>query len=241
MPESPPAPARALAIGAHPDDIEFGCGATLARWAAAGCIVHHLVCTDGSKGSWDPSEDVAALVVTRQQEQRAAAAALGATGEVVFLGWPDGELETGLRQRWEIAYWIRRLQPAVVLAHDPWKRYRLHPDHHAAGRLACDGVVAARDPHFFPEQAIAQHRPDELWLFEADEVNHVQDVSGFGTTKVAALEAHRSQWRSTMFIPDDDDGTARARFQRKVLDELATDGRRAGVAQGEAFHRITEL
>jgi LmbE family N-acetylglucosaminyl deacetylase len=239
--EHPPTPDRALAIGAHPDDIEFGCGATLARWAADGCVVHHLVCTDGSKGSWDPAADVAALVVSRQHEQRAAATTLGATGEVVFLGWPDGELEAGLRQRWEVAYWIRRLQPSVVLAHDPWKRYRLHPDHHAAGRLACDGVVAARDPHFFPEQAIAHHRPDELWLFEADEANHVEDVSGFGDTKVAALEEHRSQWRSTMFIPDDDDGTARASFRRKVLDDLAAVGRRAGVSQGEAFHRITDL
>ena len=51
-------PASALAIGAHPDDIEFGCGATLAKWAAAGCRIHHLILTDGSKGSWDPDADV---------------------------------------------------------------------------------------------------------------------------------------------------------------------------------------
>ncbi len=98
-----PTPAVALAIGAHPDDVEFGCGATLAKWAKAGCVVHHLICTDGAKGSWDPTADVAELVVTRQGEQRAAARALGATGECVFLGWPDGELESGLRQRWEVA------------------------------------------------------------------------------------------------------------------------------------------
>jgi LmbE family N-acetylglucosaminyl deacetylase len=98
-----PTPARALAVGAHPDDIEFGAGATLARWAAAGCVVNHLICTDGSKGTWDPSQDVAELVHLRQDEQRAAATALGATGEVAFLGWPDGELESGLRQRWQVA------------------------------------------------------------------------------------------------------------------------------------------
>ncbi len=68
-----PTPGAALAIGAHPDDIEFGCGATLAKWSAAGCVVHHLVCTDGSKGTWDVDADIAALVVMRQQEQRAAA------------------------------------------------------------------------------------------------------------------------------------------------------------------------
>lgn len=241
MPNNPPTPPSALAVAAHPDDIEFGCGATLARWASLGCEVHHLICTDGSKGTWDAKADTTALVATRQQEQRAAAAALGATGEVVFLGWPDGELEAGLRQRWQVAYWIRRLRPTVVLGHDPWRRYRLHPDHRAAGLLACDGVVAARDPHFFPEQAIAHHRPDELWLFEADEVNHVEDVTGFGDVKLAALEAHRSQLVSTMFISDDDDGTERDRFRRRVLDELARHGSSIGAGQGEAFHRITDL
>ncbi|MGK2948884.1 MAG: PIG-L deacetylase family protein, partial [Acidimicrobiales bacterium] len=164
-----PTPAVALAIGAHPDDIEFGCGATLAKWAAAGTVVHHLVCTDGSKGSWDPSADVAALVVQRQAEQRAAAHALGATGQCVFLGWPDGELDSGLRQRWEVAFWIRKLQPTVVLGHDPWKRYRLHPDHRHAGLLAVEGIVAARDPLFFPEQELEHHRPDVALLWEADE------------------------------------------------------------------------
>ena len=68
-------PARALAIGAHPDDVEFGAGATLAKWAAAGCEISHLVCTDGSKGSWDPADDPTALVATRQEEQRAASRA----------------------------------------------------------------------------------------------------------------------------------------------------------------------
>jgi len=62
MPAPSSAPIRILAIGAHPDDVEFGCGATLAKWAAGGCEIFHLVCTDGSKGSWDPSEDTARLV-----------------------------------------------------------------------------------------------------------------------------------------------------------------------------------
>ena len=71
--------------------------ATLAKWAAAGCVVNHLVCTDGSKGSWDPADDMRTLVATRQDEQRAAAKALGATGEVVLLGAVDGELESTSR------------------------------------------------------------------------------------------------------------------------------------------------
>ncbi len=76
-----------------------------------------------------------------------------------------------------VAYWIRELRPNVVLGHDPWKRYRLHPDHRHAGLLACEGVVAARDPKFFPDQGLAHFRPDHLLLFEADEPDHAEDVS----------------------------------------------------------------
>ena len=240
-----PTPEVALAIGAHPDDAEFGCGATLAKWAKAGCVVHHLICTDGSKGSWDPSTDVAELVVTRQDEQRAAAAALGATGECVFLGWPDGELESGLRQRWEVAYWIRRLRPTVVLGHDPWKRYRLHPDHRHAGLLAVEGVVAARDPHFFPEQALPHHRPSALLLFEADEPDHVEDVAGFADAKLDALHRHASQLLSTMHIDEGADPTTveqqRQAFADRVRGKLARHGALEGLPEGEAFKRIADL
>ena len=239
-----PTPASALAIAAHPDDVEFGCGATLAKWAAAGCVVHHLVCTDGSKGTWDPDPDLAELVAQRQDEQRDAAKALGATGEVVFLGWPDGELASDQRQRWQIAYWIRRLQPELVLGHDPWKRYRLHPDHRHAGFLAVDGVVAARDPHFFPEQSIPPHRPTALLLFEADEPDHVEEVGDEDVArKLAALESHRSQLRSTMFVdlssPEGEEQLAA--FRASVHERLVADGQVAGVPQGEAFRAITDL
>ena len=216
-----PTPARALAIAAH--------------------LASHLICTDGSKGSWDPAADTAALVVTRQAEQRAAAAALGATGTCVFLGWPDGELEAGLRQRWEVAYWIRRLRPDVVLGHDPWKRYRLHPDHRNAGLLAVEGIVAARDPHFFPEMQSAPHRPTTLLLWEADEVDHVEDVSGHGPAKVASLLEHRSQFHTTHGIDDPADEGQVERFRRRIEDELADMGRSADLAQGEAFKRIDRL
>ncbi len=238
-------PAVALAIGAHPDDVEFGAGATLAKWSAAGTVVHHLICTDGSKGSWDTTADTAALVVTRQAEQRAAAQALGATGRCVFLRWTDGELDSGLRQRSEVAYWIRKLQPTVVLGHDPWKRYRLHPDHRHAGLLAVEGVVAARDPHFFPEQELAHHRPDALLLFEADERDHVEDVSGHVEAKLAALHAHTSQLLSTMHIdptatPPEIEGQRRA-FDDRIRTRLAEHGALEGIAEGEAFKLLTAL
>jgi LmbE family N-acetylglucosaminyl deacetylase len=236
-----PTPQTALAIGAHPDDIEFGCGATLAKWASAGCRIHHLVCTDGSKGSWDPEEDTARLVAVRQEEQRAASRALGGSGAVTFLGWPDGELEAGLRQRWEVAYWIRVVKPDVVLGHDPWRRYRLHPDHRNAGFLATDGIVAGRDPHFFPEQNVPSHRPTALLLWEAEEPDHVEEVAGFEDRKIAALLAHRSQFRSTMHIDDPDAPTELDRFRANVAARLAEHGRYADVALGEAFKLINNL
>lgn len=236
-----PVPRRALAVGAHPDDVDFGCGGTLAKWAAAGCAIYHLVCTDGSKGSWNPEDDQAELVLTRQREQRAASTALGGDGEVVFLGWPDGELESGLRQRSQVAYWIRMLRPDVVLGHDPWRRYRLHPDHRHAGFLTVDGIVAARDPHFFPEHGAPAHRPSTLLLWEADEPDHVEDVAAHLELKLAALLAHRSQFRSTMKIDDPDSATQVAEFRDKIASRAAQHGQPTGVAFGEQFKVVTEL
>ena len=237
-------PARALAIAAHPDDVEFGCGGTLAKWAAQGCEILHVVCTDGARGSWDPGQDPAELVALRQEEQRTASRALGGRGEVVFLGWPDGELESGLRQRFQIADAIRRFRPDVVLGHDPWRRYRLHPDHRNAGFLCTDGVVAARDPLFFPELRAAHHRPATILLWEADEPNHVEDVAGSVDAKLAALLAHRSQLRSTMHIEGDPDSPeaagARAAFVERLHGRLRDAGALASLRLGEAFHRIDD-
>ncbi len=236
-----PTPARALAVGAHPDDVEFGCGGTLAKWAAAGCAIFHLICTDGSKGSWDPDDDLATLVASRQVEQRAASVALGGSGDVVFLGWRDGELESGLRQRADVCHWIRTLRPDVVLGHDPWKRYRLHPDHHHAGRLVVEGIVAARDPHFFPEQAEAPHRPSHLLLWEADEADHVEDIAAGLDAKLAALLEHRSQYRTTMDIDDPEDGAQVERFRLKMAERAAEHGSMAGLARGERFKLLAHL
>ena len=186
-------PARALAVGAHPDDIEFGCGATLTKWSGAGCVVSLLVCTDGSKGTWDANADTAALVDRRKQEQSEAARRLGATGEVRFLGEVDGELEVTMALRSRMARIIRQLRPDVVLGHDPFKRWRLHPDHRAAGFLCMDAVVAARDPHFFPDHGVGHHRPAELLLFECEEPDHVERVGEAQIeAKVSALLAHES-------------------------------------------------
>lgn len=231
-------PSVALAVGAHPDDVEFGCGGTLAKWAAAGCTVHHLVMTDGSKGTWDPTVDRELLRQTRQEEQRAAAARLGAAGEVIFLDQVDGELDSSLALRSEVARWIRILRPDVVLGHDPWRRYRVHPDHRHAGWLTCDAVVAARDPLFFPEHGVAHHRPRTLLLWEADAPDHAENVSATVEVKLSALEAHTSQHRSTMKAEDDGE---MERFRSRIRERLASLGRPHGMAAAEVFARLDDL
>ena len=249
-----PVPARALAIGAHPDDIEFGSGATLAKWASAGCRVHHLILTDGSKGSWDPGADLDRLIADRQKECRAAAAVIdGLAGvsesdedRVVFLHQIDGELVNGIAQRREVARIIRQVRPDVLLGHDPWRRYRLHPDHRAAGFLTLDALVAARDPHFFPELGLAPHRPDALLLWEPDLPNHIEHAHGFAAVKIEALLRHRSQLESTMgFEPDAassrDSCDHSAEFAANVNRQLASHGSLGGSEAAEAFHLMSDL
>lgn len=236
-----PRPECALAIGSHPDDIEFGCGGTLAKWASAGAATHLLVLTDGSKGSWDPDADLGALIEQRRHEQQRAADTLGATS-VTFLDLVDGELEPGREERAAVCAVVRRIRPDTVLGHDPWKRYRLHPDHRAAGWLTLDALVAARDPHFFPD-AGEPHRPDRLLLFEPDVVDHIEDIAPFLDAKVRALLCHESQWRSTMGIDTTDSDTAAqlAAFDARVRAEAAAAGEPTDIALGEAFKRIDEL
>ena len=234
-----PTPASALAIAAHADDVEFECGATLAKWAAAGAVIHHLICTDGSKGTWDVDADIPALVARRQDEQREAARRLGATGELRFLSPVDGDLDHGLDRRGEVARIIRELRPTVVLGHDPWRRWRMHPDHRAAGFLAVDAVVAARDPHFHKEHGLPHHRPESLLLFECEEPDLYESVGAAHVeAKVAALLAHESQFETTMMIDDDDDGTQAAALRTRVFTEARDAGRVAGVPLAEPFRLL---
>ncbi len=240
-----PVPRRVLAIGAHPDDIEFGCGATLAKWADAGAEVHLCVCTDGSKGTWDARADLDALVATREEEQREAAKVLGAL-DVRFLHRVDGELANDVATRAAVCAAIREIEPDVVLGHDPWVAHRLHPDHLAAGRLTVDAIVAARDPHFFGEQELSPHRPRTLLLFEPSRVDHLERVAGEVERKVTALLAHRSQWHSTMGIDVTLADAARVEEQRLAFvatqrDDARVAGLRAGLRAAEAFARIDDL
>lgn len=231
-----PVPGSALTVGAHPDDAEFGAGGTLARWAAEGCEVTILVLTDGSKGTWETDTSTQDLVAARRREQEQAARVLGAA-EVIHLDHVDGELENSLALREEICRWIRTVQPEVVLGHDPWRRYMLHPDHRAAGLGLVDGVVAARDHLFFPHQGLDRHRPEALLLWQAEEVDHHEDISSSFGTKIEALLCHSTQTTTTM----GDAGRspeARAAFVDKMRELTSAHGKQAGFTLAEGFKML---
>ena len=225
-----PIPGRVLTIGAHPDDAEYGAGATLARWADAGTRITMVVVTDGSKGTWDPGRKAQDLAAERRAEQERAAEILGAVS-VEHLGHVDGELEYTMDLREELSRLIRLHRPDVVLTHDPWERYQLHPDHRVTGYAVVDAVVAARDPLFYPEQGLDPHRPGSILLWAADEPDHVEPATPAAVArKVQALLCHTSQSETTMADAAASDG------QRRVFAERIES--RLGSPPAEVFKRL---
>jgi LmbE family N-acetylglucosaminyl deacetylase len=220
---------RALVIGAHPDDNEFGAGGTTAKLAAQGWDVTFIIVTNGNKGSHDPGISPYQLSETREQEQRAAADVLGVK-QVIFLRNNDGELEPTPALRSEIAFYIRYFKPNKVFTHDPWKHYMLHPDHRAVGFAVIDGIVSARDHLFMPglgQIGITVWRPEALFLWSAEQPDHVEDVSGFVDQKIAALIEHHTQLDENQ------------EWQTRVRERMAELGKQHGVAAAESFKKIT--
>ena len=191
-----PVPKRAMAVFAHPDDVDFGCSGTLAAWIERGTHVTYCVITSGQKGTWDPKMSSKEMAKIREREQRNAGAAIGVKG-FVFLGKQDGELEVSMRLRGEVCRVIREHKPDVVFTNDPWGHYQIHPDHRTAGWSGLDGVIAARDHLFFPEQLrggkLKKHRVSRVLLFGSLEPNIWFDISSTLDKKIKALQSHRSQ------------------------------------------------
>lgn len=182
-------------MSAHPDDVEFTSGGSIARWAAEGWTVYLVVCTDGGKGSHDPAVSPAELATRRRGEQIAAAEVLD-IAEVVFLDHPDGELNRAPDLVAELTRLMRRFRPRRVLTWDPWRRYELHPDHRTAGLASLDAVLAAGNPHYFPGQlaeGLAAHQVQEVYLYGAEEPDTWVDITATLERKLAAIARHRSQ------------------------------------------------
>ena len=149
-------PKRAMVIVAHPDDIEFSCAGTTARWVKDAAEVCYVLCTSGDVGINDGSVSKEEAVRIREAEQLEAARAVGVTN-VVFLREPDGMLEPTMALRKRLVREIRKFRPDTVICGDPqalWAgdSYINHPDHRAAATAAVDAIFpAAGQPALFQE------------------------------------------------------------------------------------------
>lgn len=198
-------PESAMAIVAHPDDIEFGTAGTLARWARAGARISFVLCTSGDVGIAEEGMTRARAVEIREAEARAAAELLCAT-EIIFLREPDGMLQPTLDLRKKIVREIRRFKPELVIVGDPtmvWvgPEYINHPDHRAAATAAIDAIFpAAGQPNLFEELAeegLTAHKPRkvyvEVWDGKAADVYiNIEETIGL---KAEALRLHKSQMK----------------------------------------------
>lgn len=201
-PDNWDSPQRILVILAHPDDPEFFCGGTIARWVLAGHQVSYCLLTCGDKGTSDRAITSDILCTQRQGEQMAAAAVLG-VHRVRFLDHPDGYLVPDLELRKEITRVIRQEHPDVLVTCDPTnlyvrETYLNHPDHRAAGQATLDAVFpAARDHLNFIElwrdENLEPHVVREVWISLPQAANISLDVTEQWQLKLRALNEHKSQ------------------------------------------------
>ena len=198
-PNSPPDPGPVLAFGAHPDDIEFGCGGVIAQETRAGRATHFVVCSRGEAATHGRPEQ-------RVAEAQRAAALLGATIEFVELDG-DSHLEVRRAHAITLAGILRRVRPAAVLA--PSLVENQHPDHSRLGRLVCDAARLARfggvqELSGWPPHGIAQllfyaltreSEPDDISPVLID-ISAPEVVAAW----IAAMEAHASQTSARPYV-----------------------------------------
>ncbi|MCL6431342.1 MAG: PIG-L family deacetylase [Anaerolineae bacterium] len=192
---------KAMVVVAHPDDPEFFCGGTIARWVREGIEVAYLICTRGDKGSNDPTMTSERLAAIREEEQRAAGRVLG-VHQIQFLDYRDGELEPSLRLRGDIVREIRRFRPDVVITTDPTTRfargiYPNHADHRVVGDVTLDALFPAAGTRlYYPEhlaEGLAPHQVSEAYLAVTNEPDFWVDTTDLIDLKIAALACHASQ------------------------------------------------
>jgi LmbE family N-acetylglucosaminyl deacetylase len=204
QPDAWASPRRILVVLAHPDDPEFFCGATLARWARAGHLIEYYLLTCGDKGYNDSTKpgDISTddLCAARHREQSEAAAIIGVKA-VHFLDRPDGYLVPDIDLRREVVRVIRKMKPDVLVTCDPqtlFATYGLnHPDHRAAGQVVLDAVFpAAGNAAYFPEllaEGLEPHMPVEVWCSLTNQPSVTLDITETWIVKYEALLKHETQ------------------------------------------------
>jgi len=196
--ELPPieGPGRAMVIVAHPDDAEFICGGTVAKWCAEGWEVFYVVATGGDKGTHDPEQHPERLAAMREEEQRAACRVLGVK-ECIFLGYPDGFTVDEHEIRGQIVRLLRLYRPDVVITWDAFRHSFNHRDHRNIGTITGDAIYPlVRDRLFYPqheEEGLESHQVNEILLAGTDNPDYTVDITDHWETKVDAIVCHASQ------------------------------------------------
>lgn len=198
-PISKPSIESLLVFGAHPDDIEFGCGGVIARETQSGRPVHFVVCSRGeSATNGTPAE--------RTREAKRAAALLGATVEFVELGG-DAHFEVRAKHAISLAAVIRRVRPEIVLA--PSLVENQHPDHVKLGQMARDATRLARYGGLKELRRAPAHAVGQLFFYAvtpeaepADLGRVLVDVSDAAVMRswTAAMDAHASQMKTRNYV-----------------------------------------
>ncbi len=227
---------RILVITAHPDDVDFGAGGTVAEWAARGIEISYCLITDGDAGGFDPSVARSEIPKIRRAEQEAAGLVHGVRG-YHWLGYPDGRLEVTLDLRRDLSRVIRKVRPQRVVCQSPqrsWERiYASHPDHLAAGEAAlCAVYPDARNEFTFTElmdEGLVPWSVPEVWVMGGPDANHYHDTTDHLDAKVKALLCHVSQ------LPDPSSLEARMRGWGEMI--AAAGGLPSG-RTAEAFRVI---
>ena len=231
-------PARVLVVTAHPDDVDFGAGATIASLCRAGSTVSYCIATDGDAGGFDPAVPRSAIPGIRRAEQTEAARIVGVT-DLHWLGFGDGSLEADLALRRAIARVIRIVRPDRVITQNPQRNWGTriggsHPDHMAVGEAAlCAVYPDARNPFTFTELAaegLEAHAVGEVWVMGGPDPDLYLDVTDEYPTKIAALRAHVSQ-------ETDRDG----RLEPLLQEWMGATAAAGGLAPGrlaEAYRRL---
>jgi LmbE family N-acetylglucosaminyl deacetylase len=225
------APARALAVYAHPDDPEVSCGGTLAHWARAGSDVRLVVVNAGDKGSPETATDPSELTRRRAAEVDAAADVLGLAG-VERLGLPDGEVTNDLALRGRLVELVRTHRPDVVICPDPTAvffgdTYINHRDHREVGWAVVDAVApAAGSPQYFPD-AGPPHQIAALLLSGTFEPDVWVDISDSLELKVAAVQCHESRVGGDPVL-----------VAELLRTRTAESGAQVGVDHAESFRRL---
>ena len=197
--EAPPpieGPARAMVIMAHPDDAEFLCSGTVAKWCAEGWDVFYVLVTGGDKGTHDPAMHPEKLAAIREEEQREACRVLGVK-DCIFLGYPDGFTSESSELRGQIVRLLREYRPDVVITWDAFRGTFNHRDHRNVGQATMDAIYPiVRDRLFYQhheDDGLTSHQVNEVLLAGAADADYVVDITAHWETKVAAILCHTSQ------------------------------------------------